>query len=88
MPLVYFGDDVYYIGSIYNLNLICMYATYYPCIYLGLEWEYIEEDLIPGLSYYIPVNPSPDLLLEFFRLFGFAFDMLTYLVEYYTGYNL
>ena len=86
MPLMYFGVDVYYIGSVHNLNLICVYATYYPCIYLGLEWEYIEEGLIPGLTYYIPINPSPALFLEFFRLFDFAFEMLTYLVENYVNY--
>ena len=86
MPLVYGTDDVYYEGNSYNLNLILMYATYYAITYLGLEWEYIENGPIPGVTFYLPVNPSPAVISQFLHYFEFGFHMLTHLVEYYVNY--
>ena len=54
----------------------CFFATHYAITVSELEAEFVEDEYIEGLGYFIPINPTNSQLEEFFFTFGVALDIL------------
>ena len=76
MRLIYQLIGIYHHRLGDDFRYPCLFATHYAITVLELEAEFVEDEYIEELGYFIPINPTNSQLEKFFFSFGVALDIL------------